>query len=276
MPPSFQVQNELPKGYINKQNKRVSSISNNEKEKPIKLAFSIENSDRPLSDDEIGYENKAEKYNIDKYKRISPNFGTLAYLFRNVKGNNETVVGALRAALQERGAAGSGIKDIIIKYDSLDENSQKRIDVWDLICKDLRTSSTKVWNYFIKGIKLYVDAIKQTTIELNKPDLVETINKFGKKENNYKDRELAAKIGGLVDEAPLVNVTTNNDNRKTTNTVNLFGKEFTDTIREVNAQLTDKETKFISPLELTEGTTEYIEADYEMSNEEEKETIKNN
>jgi len=268
--PNFQVQNSLPKGYVNKQSKRVVSINSNENktEDPIELAYSLKDADRDLSDIEKEYETKAKIYNKEKHRRITPSFGTLTYLFRNLKGGNNTVVSSLRAALSERGAA-PAIKDIIIKYDSLDEYSQKRIDVWDLICKDLRRPTTLVWNYFIKGIKLYVEALKTASIELNKPDLVETINKFARKESNQKDRELAARVSGLVSDTPLVNVEQNNttNNKTINNTMNLFGKEFSNTIREVNSQLIgDKQTKFINPLELTEGNTDYIEAEFEDIN----------
>lgn len=281
MPPNFQPQSELPKGYVNKQSKRVASINHNnngnnpngdtskDEEEKIELAYSLKDADRDLSELEIEYETKAEKYNVEKYRRIYPSFGTLAYLFRNLKGGNNVVIGALRSALGERGAA-PAIKDFITKYDSLDDYSQKRIDVWDLICRDLNRPTTLIWNHFIKGIKLYVEALKTASIELNKPDLVETINKFARKESNQKDRELAAKVSGLVSDSPLVNVNQTSETKTINNTMNLFGKEFTNTIREVNSQLIgDKETKFVAPLELTEGNNDYIEAEFEDIKEKE-------
>jgi hypothetical protein len=266
MPPSFELSSQLPKGYVNKQNKRVSGIDNTktkEAEEPINLAYTLKDADRELSDIEIDYENKSITYDKEKHRRIKPSFGTLGYMFRNLKGGNNTVIGALRASLSERGAAAT-IKDIIIKYDSLDEYSQLRTDVWDLICKDLRRPSTLVWNFFLKGIKLYVEALKTASIELNKPDLVDTINKFSRKEANQKDRELAAKVSGLIDDKPLVSIEQNDNRKVTNNTVNLFGKEFSDTIREVNNQLiNDNETKFLEPKSLTEGTQDYIDAEFE-------------
>jgi hypothetical protein len=258
MPPNFQIQNNPPPNHRQKNiahvTKKVTVI-----EEKIELEYSLKDADRPLSDIEIEYENKAEIYNIQKHRRVEPVFGTLAFMFRNVKGGNNTIIAALRASLGIQGAA-SHVKDVVIKYDSLDTYSQKRIDVFDLICIDLRTPAPKIWNFFVKGLKLYIEGLRDALIQLNTSQVIENVAKFGAKESNFKDRELFSKMADLIGNEPLVEVNQSVNNNTVNNTLNLFGQNFNETIRDINSQLKDNETKFIEPYQLTEGKQEYIEA----------------
>jgi hypothetical protein len=80
-------------------------------------------------------------------------------------------------------------------------------------------------------------------------------------------------MADLVNNEPLVSVNQTQTTNTVNNTLNLFGQNFNDTIRDVNSQLKEGETKLISPLELIEGKQDYITAEFEMVNEREKENV---
>jgi hypothetical protein len=244
----------------------TSNGNKSKKEDKITLSYSLKDADRPFSDEEIEIAHKAEIYNVDKegYDYIEPVLGTLIFLFRNLKGGNQSVIAALRTSLNQKYAAMHKIKDVVTKYDSLDKYSQKRADVWDLICKDLNISPARIWDYFVVGMKEFVKASATMGVELNKNDIIEATAKFAQNEKNSKDRELLFKAGNLISNEPLVEI-----NQQTNNTLNqqnnIFGESFAETIKNSNNQLRDKDDLKIleetKQRELTKGNQDYIDAE---------------
>jgi hypothetical protein len=222
---------------INHNNHKNNGAKKGSTEKPlIKLYYSLKDADRALSQVEEENENEATKLSLKKYPRISPIPVTLGYLFRNIKGGNDTVVNALKTALAEGGTGYVKLRKLIQVYEALDKRSKSRVDVFDhlITFHGLEMTKQKLWSYFQEGLFVDTDMMVTMALTANKQEMVEKIIIEGLN-GSFKDRELYSKITNLVDEKAAVEI---NDNRKViNNNVNVFGQSFTDTIRGVQNQL---------------------------------------
>lgn len=253
---------------------KIKSPKQLEEEKIEKsTVYSLKEADRPLDDKEIEAEEKATKFSRMVYRRIPPIPGTLAYLLRNIKGGNESVVEFLRwAKVGEKGNRTKFIDTFLILWENMDEFSRRRADIFDHLCRKYDIPLKRFWGVLQEGMFDHNDQITQTALNGAKPQFVERLIQLADKEKNHQDRKLVATAMNLVKDAPLINVE-DKSQHLTVNQNSIGGiSSFSETIKR-SEQVVRRETEIPKPKELTEGDTEYIEAEL-VEDERELEFVK--
>src|ERR1043165_5471613 len=94
--------------------------------------------DRDLDTKEKEAEEKAEKYSLSAFPRLSPIPGRLGWLLRNlhpdVEVRNEMAVNFIQAV--EEGSKRRFIKNLFIWWNVLDSFSKRRVDIFDIFCEE--------------------------------------------------------------------------------------------------------------------------------------------
>lgn len=233
--------------------KQVEEIENEKR-----IVFSLKNADRPLDEKELEAEEKATKYPRLVYKRIPPIPGTLAFALRNLKGGNESVIEFLRWAQEgEHSNRTRFIKEFIILWEVMDEFSRRRIDIFDHLCRKYSIPLKRFWGVLQEGLFDHYKELAQTALGEGKLELIENVKKFAGREKGHQDRKLLADMCKLTSEAPLIKV---EDNSKHLTLNNNGIPSFVDSIRRTEKVVRHNE-ELPKPLELTEGETEYIDAE---------------
>lgn len=246
-------------------------------EKPTKLeAIPIRNG-RTLEDYEIIAEDNAVELSIKYFKRIPPVGGTLGYLFRDIEGGNRAVYEYVKNSLPSGNSthpskAGNAkeikARKIIRIWNSMDEHSQNRVDVWDWLCTRFELERREFWAIASKGFYDHYEAITTRVLMETKPEVINSVRQFARKEENFKDRELAAKATGLTKDAPLIG---NLDaSTKVQNNLS-FSSGFNSMLKEADAAVGEIiEGEIVDePKQLTEGNSDYLNTEVKEESEEE-------
>lgn len=233
---------------------------------------------RTLEDYEIIAEENAVELSIKYYKRIPPVGGTLGFLFRDIEGGNRAVYEYVKSVLPISKYTGNGgktgnvrenkAKKILILWKAMDEHSQNRVDVFDWLCDRFDLERQEFWAFAAKGMFNHYDAISQRVLMETKPEVIHNVRQFARREENFKDRELAAKATGLTKDAPLIgNIdasTKVNNNLSFTSGFNLMLKEADAAVGEIIEGEIVEERK-----QLSEGNTEFLNTEIKEESEEE-------
>lgn len=237
--------------------------------------YSLKDADRPLSSEEEEAEEKATKFSRMVYRRIPPIPGTLAYLLRNVKGGNESVVEFLRwAKVGEKGNRTKFIDTFLILWENMDEFSRRRADIFDHLCRKYDIPLKRFWGVLQEGMFDHNDQITQTALNGAKPQFVERLLQLSHKERNHQDRKLAATAMKLVTDEPLIKIE-DKSQHLTVNQNNTLGgiPSFSQTIKRSEEVVRQQEAP--KPRELTEGIQDYIDAEtFDLENEKELQFLK--
>jgi hypothetical protein len=248
---------------------QIISAAEAEKRKAAKTAtYNLKDADRPLSEEEEEAEQKAESFPIHKYPKIKPIPGTLAYMFRNIKGGNESIIEFMRNAASSNNA--KFLKNFLILWNNMDEYSRKRIDIFDTLCRKYGVPNKKFWGVVQEGMFDYNDQLTQAALMGHKPEFVDLLRRMAAKERNAADRRLLAEALQLTaKQEPLIKV--EDKSVHTTNNLNLNQvPSFVSSVRKTSMpDLPDRKA-------LTEGKQDYIDADFYVENtktEEDKEVV---
>lgn len=237
--------------------KSPKEVAESEQEK--RTVFSLKNADRDLDEKELEAEEKAVKYSRLVYKRIPPIPGTLAFALRNLQGGNESVIEFLRWAQEgNNNNRTKFIKEFIILWETMDEFSRRRVDIFDHLCRKYSIPVKRFWGVLQEGLFDHYKELAQTALGESQPELVASVRKFANKEKNHQDRKLLADMCKLTTEAPLVKV---EDNSKHLTVNNNVVPSFVDSIRRTEKVVRSNEVELPKPRELTEGEQKYIEAE---------------
>src|SRR6266576_4851426 len=223
-----------------------------------KVVYSTQDSDRALDEEETFAEDNAKKLSKGKFAPIKPIYGTLGYLFRNLSGGkfkNDSIIECFRTASHTNKS--KFIKELIIIYENMDENSRHRVDFFDWFCRKQNVSIAKFWGAYQEGAFSYEDAIVQSAISASKQHLIEVVQKFSNKEKNFNDRKLLADINGLAKDSPLVALT---DNSQTANVFVGNGNKITSFMESLRRS-ENKSQNINEDKLLTEGHTDFIEGE---------------
>lgn len=236
--------------------------------------FSLKNADRPLDENELEAEEKAVKYSRMVYRRIPPIPGTLAFALRNLKGGNESVIEFLRWAQHgENSNRTKFIKNFIILWDTMDEFSRRRIDIFDHLCRKYEIPLKRFWGVLQEGLFDHYAELAQTALGEGKLDLIENVKKFSSKEKGHQDRKLLADMMKLTTEAPLIKV---EDKSQHLTVNNSAVPSFIESIKRTEKTVRQNEqAPVVTPKELTEGEQNYIDAEtFETEDDKELNFIK--
>jgi hypothetical protein len=240
---------------------KIKSPKQVEEEKIEKnTTYSLKDADRPLNEQEIEAEEKATKFSRMVYRRIPPIPGTLAYLLRNVKGGNESVVEFLRwAQVGETGNRTRFIKNFIILWENMDEFSRRRADIFDHLCRKYSIPLKRFWGVLQEGMFDHNDQITQTALNGAKPQFVERLLALTYDRRNHQDRKLAATAMKLVTDEPLIKIEDKSQHLTVNNQNNIGIPSFSQTIKRSEEVVRQREID--RPKELTEGNNDYIDAE---------------
>lgn len=255
---------------------KIKSPKQVEEEKIEKnTTYSLKDADRPLDEQEIEAEEKATKFSRMVYRRIPPIPGTLAYLLRNIKGGNESVVEFLRwSKVGERGNRTRFIDTFLILWENMDEFSRRRIDIFDHLCRKYSIQPKRFWGVVQEGLFDHYEQLAQTALGEGKLNLISDIKKFASKEKNFNDRKLLAEAMKLTSDAPLIKVE-DKSQHLTVNTNNGSIPSFSQSIKRSEESIRRDNVEIPKPRELTEGKQDYIDGEvFEAEDERELELVK--
>lgn len=219
--------------------------------------ISLTNNDRPLSQEEIDAEERAEKFSLRGFGRISPVPGTLGYLYRNLRGGNDAVIEHLRNASTTNKA--KFINNFLIIWNNLDKFSRRRVDIFDILCNKYNIPRAKFWGIIQEGMFESNNALSQIALSGHKPEFVELLKRQMAKEKNAGDRKLFAEIVGLVDQKPLINVEDNSQHLTVNNNqspIPSFTRSMSRAEQGIKKGLPSAQVK-----QLGEGKQDYIDAE---------------
>lgn len=236
------------------------------------MTYSLKNADRPLDEKEEEAEEKAEKFSRMVYRRIPPIPGTLAYLLRNIKGGNDSVIEFLRWAQNgEKGNRTRFIKEFLILWENMDEFSRRRVDIFDHLCRKFEIPLKRFWGVLQEGMFDHNDQITQTALSGHKPQFVERLMQIADKEKNHQAQKLVAQAMRLVQDEPLIKIEDKSQHVNVTQ--NNMMPSFSQSIKRSEESIKHEDVAMPNPRELTEGEQNYIEADI-VEEEKELEFIK--
>lgn len=225
---------------------------------------------RPLSEEEQEAFDKAIKV---RAKQIKPVQGTLGYTFRNLAGGNESVVEIIKLASNQN--ATKFIRLFLILWDSLDEFSKRRVDIFDWFCEKYNVHKSKFFGVFSEGSFNNEQAMRQVSLMGYSDEFVDLVKRMASKERNQQDRLLLAKMLKLDEEKPLISIQDNSVNTK--NELHIYEKasvpSFISSIRKgdegVRKEITNEralpEKKILA---LSEATTNFIDIELVKDNRE--------
>lgn len=233
--------------------------------------LSVVDADRPLDEAELEAESKAERYSITEYPRINPMPGTLSWLLRNFKGGNEAVYNFLCEAQNSNDS--KFIKNFRILYNSMDEYSKKRIDIWDILCRKYEIRIKKFWAAIQEGMFDNNDALTQYALSGYKPQFVELLTRLVEKKGRTADIRLLAECLGLS-KGQVFQVfdqrTNNSLNVQINNNGNGSVPNFAKSIKRTEAPKLELIGDEEEQLQLTEGKQDYIDTEFSVVEEREK------
>lgn len=251
--------------------KKVKEKTQEEKElEELFKSLVFQPQDRPLSEEEEIYFDKALILNKEDFRPLKPIVGRLGFYLRNY--HNDEVVEILRTLLDgylegqienfdavDRRTKDEKrwIRDVIKIYERLDFNSQNRVDVFDWLARDLEVSVPKFFGAFQEAAVLNQERITTTSIEQFKPLLLHATMKFALQGKNFKDRELLMRVFGFDKPASQISIQDNSQNVILTQdegNKKLFGN-FTSSMKKVEKEV-ESEQKM-----LEEGKQEFIDAE---------------
>lgn len=235
--------------------------------------------DRPLSEEEIEAQDKAQIFPKGKFAPIAPIPGTIAFYVRNVRGGNPSIIGFIKHGLDEVNSNTNTklvkrIRMMISVWESFDEFSKRRIDFFDWFSRKYSIPKGKLLGLITEGMCNLSESETMIDLVQAKPELIHNIRNFGMKERNFRDRELLAKATGVIKENPLVNVDASSTTNVTNNKLILEtgSSNFRDIIRS-SENLIRGEQKFIDIVpearQLSEGETEFVDTEFGVMKKEE-------
>lgn len=177
----------------------------NEVKKPTIPVTDLNN--RPFSSAEERAFKNAKIINTEFYKIIEPVPGTLCYSLRNIEGGNEAVISLIMIGISNvSGMAIKKFKHLVDLYNKLDLDSRQRPDLFDHLTDKYNIPKPKFYGWLHQGI--FVQTTNDTKIKLQQAKLkvLDKIVDSAMKDENFPDRNLAAKMTGLIDDKPLINI----------------------------------------------------------------------
>lgn len=219
--------------------------------------ISLANNDRPLTEEEIDAEERAEKFSLKGFGRISPVPGTLGYLYRNLRGGNDAVIEHLRNASTTNKA--KFISSFLIIWNNLDKFSRRRVDIFDILCNKYNIPRSKFWGIVQEGMFESNNALSQIALSGHKPEFVELLKKQMAKEKNAADRKLYAEIVGMITEKPLISVEDNSQHLTVNNSQSPI-PSFTRSMSRAEQGI-KKGLPAVQVKQLGEGTQDYVDAE---------------
>lgn len=244
-------------------------------EKKVEPPNIFKKADRELSELELEAYELAVKFNKGNYKQIKPVAGTLGYIFRNLAGGNESVAEFIRNASNLN--ATKFIRNFLILWNSLDDFSKRRVDIFDWFCLRYNVHKSKFFGVVSEGMYNYEAAMRQISLAGYTDEFIDLVKRMAGKERNTQDRLLLAKMLKLDEEKPLVSITDNSINTK--NELHIHEKasvpSFISSIRrgdegirrEVSTERLLPEKKVLA---LSEATTNFINVELVEDNREEE------
>jgi hypothetical protein len=186
------------------------------------LAITKKNN-KELSDEEKLTIINASKLNKEDFPIILPMRATIGFMVRNMDGKNQQAIEFIRAGLPTNANVNTNfLAALVSEFDNLDINSQNRVDCLDWLARKNRINPSRFLEALVDGITFSHNQMTRAIIASKKPDLAEKIFDSADKESlkSAEHKKLAAKVAGLIDDKPLVNVetgskTTNNYNNQT-------------------------------------------------------------
>lgn len=214
---------------------------------------------------------QAKDFPAHAYTLIRPVRGTIAFMALSTNRSNDDLISYLQEHIDE-GDAGSDankLRRLIIRYNNLDELSQRRHDIIDHLCreKNVDINSYTLWGYIAAGATRASDRELILLLNLGKEDVIRKTIEMASTDAGIRDRQLLADMTGLTKKAPLIGV-------------NMFGggngAQMDVTIPKFEDNAVAIEKVLGKPLELMEGDTDYVDADFEMQNDREPVRVSEN
>lgn len=240
--------------------------SNKQAEQEIlekKATFSLKNADRDLDERELEAEEKATKFSRAIFKRIPPIPGTLGFMLRNIKGGNASVIEFLRwAQVGEKTNRTAFIKTFLILWDNMDEFSQRRVDIFDQLCRKYDIPLKRFWGVLQEGMFDHNEQITQTALSGYKPEFIQRLMALADKEKNHQDRRLMAEALNLSNKEPLVKIEDKSQHLTVNQTNNL--PSFANSIKRSEKTIRHQDIEFPEmnqPKMLSEGETDFIDVE---------------
>jgi hypothetical protein len=244
-----------------------TSINNNTTTKTIVVSYTTKDSDRDYSRDEIDFEQNSAILNLNEYKRIPCVYGSLGYLFRNLKGRAYTVLNAVRFGLNlnPRKEDNKRLLELVNYFDDLDTASQNRVDVLDILTRKFKVGPNVLVEVFEQSLNYFANKSVKIAINANKGQLVDhaTQKALG---DSYKHTELMFKASNLIESEPLVSINEGDtiiNNNNLNIDMGVLGNIQKDINRQLKKDVTDEdniiEGEIIERKELTDGSESYIE-----------------
>lgn len=235
-------------------------------EKKTEPSNIFKKADRPLSIEETEALENATKFNKLRYKQIKPVAGTLGYTFRNLAGGNDSVIEYIKLASDVNKT--KFIRNFLTLWNSLDEFSKRRVDIFDWFCEKYKVHKAKFYGIVSEGLFNHEQQMRQISLAGYTDEFVDLVKRMAGKERNQQDRLLLAKMLKLDEEKPLISITDNSTNTK--NEVHIHEKavvpSFISSIRKGDEGVRkeifiERQLPEARRLELPAATTNFIEAD---------------
>lgn len=194
------------------------------------LAITRKNS-KELADEEKDTIRNAIKLNKEDFPIILPMRATIGFMVRNMDGKNQQAIEFIRAGLPAISNGESFLVNLVREFDKLDVDSQNRVDCLDWLSRKNRVNPSRFLEALVEGITFSHNQMTRAIIASKKPDLAEKIIGDALKESKDKiaNKSLAARVTGLEQDKPLVNVETGSktiNNNTTNNNVILSFADF--------------------------------------------------
>lgn len=210
------------------------------------LAITKKN-DKELTEEERLAVKEAKDLNIQEYPLIRPMRATIGFMVRNMDGKNHQAIEFIRASLPINAATlgRNFMFELVCEFDKLDENSQNRVDCLDWLSRKHKVGVVRFLQSMNDGITFFHNEMTKSIIASKKPELAEKIFKSAENESlkSAAHKTLAAKVAGLTDDKPLVQVDTgtkttinNNSNQTVVLDFSSFVKENDKLIRGQNVE----------------------------------------
>jgi hypothetical protein len=188
---------------------------------------------KELSEEEKHSIREAEKLNVRDYPIIFPIRATIGFMTRNMDGKNHQAIEFVRSTFPAQVPSKSYLMMLVDEFDSLDEHSQNRVDCLDILTRKHRITPMRFLDALTEGITVFHNYQTKAIIASKKPDLAEKILKSAENESlkSAEHKKLAAKIAGLIDEKPLVQVDTGSKTTVNSTTNNNLVLSFTEFVK---------------------------------------------
>lgn len=201
---------------------------------------------------------------IKKVTRNTP--GTLAYAFNLQKMENEEVYAFLQHIQDEDPRVVNLLKD----YDQLNERARESKVIWDTLC---RKHEIPVGKLFGKLAEVQLKFSRSLSYNQLAKDEIKVITSLGKAASKQKDsleyKRLFLETSGAIGNGKGgVNIQLNQNNDNRSQTVQFGLPQLADTLKGSLGQVREANERL-----LTEGKTEFIEAELVSEKDKEKELV---